>query len=328
MALSLPSNPDLERFRRDARRLQRAVRDGDEQALALATRHHPQGVREPATFSLNAAQHTVARGHGFASWPKLRHYLEIAAPLRRDPTTPLPEDGDPLDAFLVLACLVYGPDDGPHRWQRAAALLATHPDLPIRSVYAAAAAGDPVAVATHLARDPALARSEGGPHRWTALTYLAYSRVPQTDSLTTARLLVGAGADVDAGYLWGGLPPPFTVLTGCFGEGEQGPGRQPRHPEGEALARLLLDHGAVVNDGQTLYNRMFNADDSHLALLFAYGLGTGDLGVWGDRLGDNAESVEEMMGRQGDWAARHAMTARLDLLAQHGCGPSAGRSRP
>ncbi|MEP6798579.1 MAG: hypothetical protein ABI890_10540 [Lapillicoccus sp.] len=327
MALSLPTNPDLERFRRDARRLQRGVRAGDERALALVTRFHPDGAEDAASFPLQAAQHVVARGYGFGSWPRLIHYLEIAEPLRRDPTAPLPDDGDPLDAFLALACLVYSEDDGPHRWERARTLLATHPDLPARSLYAAATVGDPVAVAGYLARDRSLARAEGGPHRWTALTHLAYSRVPQVDPAATARLLVDAGADVDAGYLWGGLPTPFTVLTGCFGEGEQGPGRQPRHPQWEPIARLLLDHGAAANDGQTLYNRMFNPDDSHLVVLFDYGLGTGDLGVWRDRLGDNAETVAEMMGRQVGWAVEHGMTKRLELLTQHGFGP-AGTSAP
>ena len=48
MAPSLPANPSLERFRRDARRLQRAVRDGSaaghDEALALVSRHHPAGT--------------------------------------------------------------------------------------------------------------------------------------------------------------------------------------------------------------------------------------------------------------------------------------------
>ena len=154
--------------------------------------------------------------------------------------------------------------------------------------------------------------------------HLAYSRVPQVDPLAAARLLIGAGADVDAGYLWSGLLPPFTVLTGCFGAGEQGPGRQPRHPQGEALARLLLDHGAVANDGQALYNRMFNPDDRHLELLFGYGLGTGDLGVWQDRSEDAPEPIEEMMSRQADWAVEHGRAARLDLLAQQGFRPAEG----
>jgi len=58
--------------------------------------------------------------------------------------------------------------------------------------------------------------------------------------MTSARMLLEVGADPNAGYLWHGLPTPFTVLTGVFGEGELGPVRQPRHPHSLALARLLI----------------------------------------------------------------------------------------
>jgi hypothetical protein len=47
MGPSLPNNPSLERFRRDARRLQRAAREGDAEALALLSRHHPAARPAP-----------------------------------------------------------------------------------------------------------------------------------------------------------------------------------------------------------------------------------------------------------------------------------------
>ena len=51
---ALPKNPDLERFRRDARRLQRALVAGEQQALDLHARLHPAGADAPVT--LTAAQ--------------------------------------------------------------------------------------------------------------------------------------------------------------------------------------------------------------------------------------------------------------------------------
>ncbi|HEU4999857.1 MAG TPA: ankyrin repeat domain-containing protein [Lapillicoccus sp.] len=320
MAVSLPTNPDLDRFRRDARRLQRAVRVGDRQALALVGRLHPDGrPADPTGFPLSAAQLVVARGYGFDSWPRLRHFLDDTSAIRRDLTQARPETL--ADRVAERACLQYSEVDEPVRWAEAAAVLGANPGLVDEDVCVAAVAGDPEALRRHLTDDPGAATREAGPFRWSPLLYLVYARVPQRDPVAAARLLLEAGADPSSGYLWGGLTPPFTALTGCFGEGEQGPGRQPRHPQGEALARLLLEHGADANDGQALYNRMFGRDDSHLVLLFEYGLGTGDGGVWWRRLGDATESPAEMMARQVDWAQRHGFERRLALLAQQGFRP-------
>jgi ankyrin repeat protein len=136
--------------------------------------------------------------------------------------------------------------------------------------------------------------------------------------LAGARMLLDAGADPDAGYLWHGLPTPFTVLTGVFGEGELGPARQPRHPHALPLARLLLEAGADPNDGQALYNRMFEPDNDHLELLFEFGLGTGDGGPWRARLGPALDTPEQLVRGQLDWAITHGMTERVRLLAGYG----------
>jgi ankyrin repeat protein len=325
--ISLPGDPTVGHLRRLARRLQRAVRAGDPEAAELAARYD---FRPGPDFPLSAAQLVVARECGFSSWPTLRRQLELLAGFRRDPDA-VPAGTDPADDFCRLACLVYSAEDGPDRWAAAAALLAEQPDLPARSVAAAAAAGDPAALATHLA-DPAAASAPTGPYRWEPLLYLTYSRLPQVDPLRAAELLLDAGADPDAGYAWHGLTPPFTALTGCFGEGEQGPRRQPRHSRSTELARLLLEAGADPNDGQTLYNRMFLPGDDYLELLFGYGLGQESSGVWRDRLGGALETPAEMLARPLTWAAAHGFTDRVRLLLQHGVDPDArspeGRALP
>jgi len=155
------------------------------------------------------------------------------------------EDGGGLDdIFLRLACLAYANDE-PERRAQARRLLAEHPEITGANVHAAAAAADTAALRRFLDADPAAARLEGGPYRWEPLVYLAYARhdpaIEADAVLTAARLLLAAGADPNTGYLWHGLPTPFTVLTGVFGEGELGPVRQPRHPHSLALARLLLE---------------------------------------------------------------------------------------
>ena len=173
---SLPNNPNLDHFRRQAKSLLRQAKSGDEHALELIARPHPDAAA-PDLLTLAAAQFAVARSYGFSSWPRLRHYLDTAETLRRDPTAaPAEPDTDPADTFCRLACLVYSEQDGPDRWTAARALLAAHPDLVSHSIAAAAAAADPDAIRLHLAADRRAANTETGPHRWAPLLYLAYSR--------------------------------------------------------------------------------------------------------------------------------------------------------
>jgi len=214
---------------------------------------------------------------------------------------------DPAEEFLRLACLTYGADD-PVRWANARALVDARPELGSGSVHVAAARAQGAVLRRLLAADPTLANAEGGPFGWPPLLYLAYARHDPDVTAGAVRDAVGAlletGADPDAGYLWHGNRPPFTALTGAFGEGEGGPGLQPRHPQWEALARALLGAGVDPNDGQTLYNRTFRPDDSHLELLFEFGL-------------DDAGELAFQLA----WAVAHGMDARVELLVGHGVDP-------
>jgi ankyrin repeat protein len=334
--VGLPDRASLEQLRKQAKDLQRAVRAGAADAIAQVAGHHPDGRPDEtaASFPLTAAQLVVARRHGFASWARLKRHVEVVERYTRFPpgdgresgAADLPGDAGPADAFLRLACLWYE-DDQPRRWARARQLLAQHPGITRDSVHAAAAAADVPALRAILAAGPGAARREGGPYRAEPLYYLAYARhdpgIAQEAVLESARLLLAAGADPNAGYLWQGLPTPFTVLTGVFGEGEQGPVRQPRHPHSLALARLLLAAGADPNDGQALYNRMFEPGNDHLELLFEFGLGTGDGGPWRERLGDAVDDPAAMVRGELAWAIIHGMAERVRLLAEHGADLSA-----
>ena len=205
----------------------------------------------PAQLKLADAQLVVARRYGFPSWPAARaprvveRYAPLAAQRRRGATTPA-------DEFLRLACLTT---------QRRPGALAAGRRAARRDARSAARpassrprAGDVEAArAATPARRGAAAAREGGPHRWEPLLYVAYSRVRRgrAATLEVARLLLDHGADPNAGYLWEGLPSPFTALTGAFGRGEGDP---PPHAHEEALATLLLEAGADPNDAQTIYN--------------------------------------------------------------------------
>ncbi len=310
----LPDDPSFEQLRKQAKDLRDLARAGVPGALDLVGTHHPKGAH-PVT--LTGAQLVVARHYGFSSWARLKAHLETIDRYRRAPDE-VAETTDPADEFLTLACLRYG-DDSPARWQRAARLLAGNLSIVRSNIYVAAAAADEVAVGALLADDPSVASREGGPYGWEPILYLAYARhnpaVSEADTLGTARLLLTHGADPNAGYLWHGLWPPFTALTGALGSSG---GDQPEHPWGSALATMLLEAGADPNDGQALYNRQFGTDDSHLELLFRYGLGRGDGGPWRARMGHASDTPSEIVRSQLWWAIVHDMRERVQLLVEQG----------
>jgi hypothetical protein len=291
---SLPERPDLDHLRRQARELQR---------------------RDPS-LRLSDAQLVVARDYGFASWTKLKRYVETAKDLGWDSSLSGVVGEDPASEFCRLACLSYTSADGPARWAQARRILSEHPSLTSSNIWAASAAARPADVSRLLS----LATERGGPYRWRPLCYLVYSRCDaRLDSvLAVARMLLEAGADPNDGFLFDGLPYAFTLLTGVFGAGEQGWASQPPHPYASALGRLLLEAGADPNDAQTLYNRMFSANNEHLELLFEYGLGQGDGGPWNARAGDLVDPPADLLRTQLRWAVEHDQRDRVRLLVEHG----------
>ncbi|HYN95633.1 MAG TPA: ankyrin repeat domain-containing protein [Pilimelia sp.] len=326
----LPGQPNIDQLRSQARTLQRRVRDGEAQALALVRGMHPRlaaivdGSAEATAFTRADALLVVARSYGFASWPALHSVLALIDRFTRSPhRQPVGASGasahDQADEFLQFACLTYS-DDDPGRWAAAGERLAAYPDIAASSIYTAAAVGDVAAARRLLGADPGAANRQGGPHRWEPLLYLTYSRVdsaaPGHSAVEVARLLLDHGADPNAGYLWDGLPSPFTALTGAFGRGE---GDQPPHRHCLELADMLLAAGADPNDSQALYNcGLGPGPDDYLRLLLRYGLGRGDGGVWHQRLGHLHPTPAELLQDELLKAARRNLADRARLLLDHG----------
>jgi hypothetical protein len=332
---NLPEFPRLERLRSEARQLQQGLRSGDQQARALAAGYAPaRRELDLDHVSLATAQWLLARSYGFASWPALKRRLEVIAEFTRTPEPPgtPPDPADPaalVDHFLRLSVLNYTRDRG-RDFGEARRLLDRHPELATANVHAMAVTGRADDLRPALARGSedgeGPANRTGGPYDWPPLLYLTSGRIADADSAVAAtRVLLDAGADPNAGYLWHGLTSPFTALTCALGGGEQ---NQPAHPAAIEIARLLLDAGADPNDNQALYNRWFRPENDHLELLFRYGLGEDRPSVWRDRLGTSYPTPQEMLGEQLRWAADHGYADRVRLLLDHGVAPDSRGYHP
>lgn len=327
--ISLPMDPDFGQLRKKARELQRAVRSGEPDALALVAEFHPDGPPS-ATFQLSVAQLVLARQYGFASWPRLRRHVEIVTASTWQPARSAPGEDLPA-AFLRLSCGGYPLTDGedpaapwtlrPRIWRDlrgARDLLAPHPELPATSLAVAAACADVEAVRRHLANDPSLATRASEPYGWPPLLYQAYARhdpsVGTDATLETARLLLAAGADPNEGRFWHGLPNPRTVLSGAL---ESGDGDEAQHARALAFARLLLEAGANPDDGSvTLLER--DERDDFLELLFEFGLGRDTNGPWRLLLGDQLASPASVLRLLLYFAIERDRRDRVALLGRHG----------
>lgn len=316
-----PENPSLENFKKQAKKLYKDVRAGDVESIALVREFHPRANDVISNFSLAQAQLVTARSYRFPSWPKLKQHLQLSETFKWDPPAERAGLDSLRETFLRLSCLAYDGWWRPPFAERARRLLEKHPELIRADISTAAAIGDVSTVRAMLTDDPGLVNRKGGPFNWEPLLYACYSRFNSADrnhsTLEVARLLLKAGADPNAGFLWKGLIPPFTALTGAFGNGEAG-ANEPPHQHCEALARLLLEAGADPNDDQTLYNRHGQPNDDHLKLLLSYGLGQDKGGPWFKRFGDLMLSPQRMLTEQLWSAARRNFFERVRLLVEHG----------
>ncbi len=325
--IPLPENASLEHLRKQAKLVRQLVTSGDQGALDLIREFHPrfaEASSPPAGFKLADAQLTVARLYGHPTWNRLRDHLGLVERHTRPDPADADQSDDVTDRFTALACVSYDGDHDPdERTSAALALLRRQPDLVSASTAALAVTGDQERLGERIAGHPSIVDDPCGPHRWPPLLYCCYSRLDLDDethsTLATAELLLDAGADPNAGFLWRGLVPPFTALTGAFGRGEAD---QPPHPNAVELARALLEAGADPNDGQALYNNGLagsaHDDPTHLDLLVSFGLGTTTNGPWYRRFGDRLTAPDELLYDELEVAAHRGLPTRMQFLVDLG----------
>ena len=71
---ALPSQPDLDQLKRQAKELLKAFKAGDAGAIAEVNAHYRDA--NASTFALHDAQLVIARAYGFGSWPKLKAFVD------------------------------------------------------------------------------------------------------------------------------------------------------------------------------------------------------------------------------------------------------------
>jgi Ankyrin repeats (3 copies)/Ankyrin repeat len=215
---TLPSNPNLDQLRHQARDLLRAAQAGDRKASErIGSQSGP--------VTLAGAQLAIAREYGFPSWPALK--AEVQA--RTQTLTEV------VDTFLRFSV-----ND---RIGRAGQLLGQHPEIEGHDVRTAIALGDAARVGDELARDPELVRRRDPRNQWTALHLACASRwhvdPARVEGLVEiVRMLLDAGTELDrppsAESQW--RPLRCTIASAGSGRGN------------EPIMRMLLDRGAEVAD--------------------------------------------------------------------------------
>lgn len=233
MSDSLPAHPSLDQLKKQAKELLQSLRAQDPNALALFTEHHPAKLGPNQSFALHDAQLILARQHGFASWPKLREEVE-----RRT------------SDFQERAAR-FASDAGKNNLTRAKRALALEPGLASATFWTQLVTGDLTRIRAAVGKTPAVALEAGGPNKkWTPLLYLSFSGFQMENQETQARftecakVLLDAGADVNAAWeheQWPGSP--LRPLYGATGANNN-----------PSLARLLIERGAELNDGESIYH--------------------------------------------------------------------------
>jgi ankyrin repeat protein len=237
---ALPARPNLAYLRKLSKLRLRAMRESD------------------PSSRLADAQLAIAREYGFASWRKLRAFVQSAR--RSDADVSI----DLVNQFLDLAVPRPDEDHRGGRLEPAIELLSRHPQLARANIYTAAVVGEHNRIAELLRENRSLANEPGGIRNWPPLCYLAFSRFLRIEKkqrsnefVKSAKALLDAGADVNSFYMAGNEVE--TVLYGACGVAND-----------RKLTRLLLDRGAKPvhpPDNESLYHVTEFSDHACLKLI-------------------------------------------------------------
>ncbi|MBI2497833.1 MAG: ankyrin repeat domain-containing protein [Opitutae bacterium] len=279
----------------------RAAKKGDSAARvrcrilpSLATKSDAGIAAFP--LALHDAQSVIAREHGFDSWTALCEQVEeLTLSFNKS-----------VGEFLRCATA--------HNRDRAERLLAIHPGIAAANFHTALVLGDIGRAESRLAKNPVLATARGGPRDWEPLLYVCQTCLHRCSPERTAglvaiaRRLLELGANPNASSPWRGDPAaPLSALWGAACEA--------RIP---ALVGLLLDAGASVNDGESIYHAAENGDVAMLDLLLAHGVHVdgGENNRWGNT------PLYLILGHSPGSAQADTVRAGAQWLVAHGADPN------
>jgi ankyrin repeat protein len=290
-----PAAPSFERVRRVAKQLTRACRERDASAIARVQ------ARLPRFASLDAAavaervkladvQHALAREAGVENWAALKHLVQSQEPF-------IEQTGRFLRALPE--------NDGPTMRR----VIEQFPEVARTSIHAACAACDAAAVEAWLAKDSALANAKFRETGWTPLDCLSASPLFTSDpaaSVTIGERLLALGADANTFTPVPGDPNgKLSVLFRASFNGNAG------------LVKLLLEHGANPNDGESAYHAAERNHRDVLELLVAHGAEISAMQQpWGNTV------LYFLSGYLGDQPRARDAAAGMEWLLEHGADPN------
>jgi ankyrin repeat protein len=302
----LPARPNLEQYKKQAKELARACRDGDAGALERLRRFHEQKAETRVTLA--SAQLVLAREHGFESWPKFAAHIEALRLAQA-----VEAIADPVDAFLRAALVPVNTWHASGTLDEAEAIRSRYPQVEQANLYTAAVLGNDEVVAAAVARDANVVRAKGGPYQWELLLHVCFSRYLRFDKSRSdgferaARVLLKAGANPNAGWYEkpdheGGERVWESALYGAAGLAQSA-----------GVTRALLEYGADPNDGETPYHVPEGYDNTVMQILLESG-----------KVDERGKSW--MLARKADWHDYDGMKMALSYGANPNQIPRWGNS--
>ena len=299
-----PAAPSFERVRALAKQLTRACRAGDAPALKRVTASLPRlasvdAAAAAARVRLADVQHALAREAGVENWVALKHLVQSQEPL-----------------MAQVARFLRALPEGDLATMRR--VVEHFPQVANTSIHAACAACDQTAVERWLARDPAVAVAKFRDSGWTPLDCLAASPLFVLDdahrdaSVAIGRRLLALGADANTFTLH--HDDPKSKLSVLYRASEQG---------NAGLVRVLLEHGAQPNDGESTYHAAERNHRDVLELLVAHGAEISAAHQpW------NNTVLYFLAGYRDDQPRARDATAGMQWLLEHGADPNVSSYDP